>query len=97
MAAALSLDKVTSTPPVGAAAFKVTVPVEDSPPVTLDGSRVTDDSAGAWMVSVAVWDWPKVPEIVAMVSEATGPVVTVKVAVIEPSATVTSAGTIAAA
>jgi hypothetical protein len=38
----LLLDKVTSAPPVGAAAVSVTVPVEPEPPTTLDGLTVTE-------------------------------------------------------
>jgi hypothetical protein len=44
-ATVLLLDKVTETPPVGAALLKVTVPVEEAPRVTLAGLRETDESA----------------------------------------------------
>lgn len=37
VAAALSAVKVTLAPPVGAASFKVTIPVADPPPTTLLG------------------------------------------------------------
>jgi hypothetical protein len=52
------LDRVTLMPPVGAAPVKVTVPVEDVPPVTLVGFTDTPDRAIAGgvtgtMVSVA--------------------------------------------
>src|SRR6185436_7435081 len=43
----LALDSVTCTPPVGAAAVSVTVPVEDWPPTTLDGLAPSDASAAA--------------------------------------------------
>jgi hypothetical protein len=55
VAAALFLDKATEIPPLGAALVKVTVPVEEVPPVTLVGLTETDESAAAGvMVSAAV-------------------------------------------
>jgi hypothetical protein len=42
VAEALLLASVTTAPPVGAAAVKVTVPVTDVPPVTLAGLTVTE-------------------------------------------------------
>jgi hypothetical protein len=51
----LVLERVTVMPPVGAAAFKVTVPVDELPPATEAGFSETEDSAGAGaMVSTAV-------------------------------------------
>ena len=49
------LDRETVTPPAGAAPLKVTVPVEDVPPVTLVGFTDTPDkvTAGGRMVSEA--------------------------------------------
>ena len=44
VAEALSLDRVTERPPVGAAPFNVTVPVEEVPPVTLGGLSERDVS-----------------------------------------------------
>ena len=44
-AEALLLLRVTVTPPLGAAPLKVTVPVEEPPPVTLLGLKETDESA----------------------------------------------------
>lgn len=41
-AAALSLERLTTAPPAGAALVRLTVPVEDWPPVTLDGLALTD-------------------------------------------------------
>jgi hypothetical protein len=38
-------DNVTTTPPAGALPFRVTVPVEEVPPVTLVGLSVTPESA----------------------------------------------------
>ena len=39
-AAALELDSATEAPPAGAAAVRLTLPIDDVPPVTLDGSNV---------------------------------------------------------
>jgi hypothetical protein len=41
-AAALLLASVTSTPPAGAAALNVTVPVDELPPTTVAGVNETD-------------------------------------------------------
>ena len=54
VAAALLLDKVTDSPPVGAALPKVTVPVDEVPPVTEVGFSVTDDTAEELTVRVKV-------------------------------------------
>jgi len=48
------LDKVTVIPPVGAGPDRVTVPVEDNPPVTLVGLKVSELNDGGLTVSVAV-------------------------------------------
>jgi hypothetical protein len=50
----LLLVSVTTTPPVGAAPVRVTVPVLEVPPVTAVGLTVTDESAGGLTVSTAV-------------------------------------------
>jgi hypothetical protein len=42
----LLLDRLTTAPPPGAAALNVTVPVEELPPVTLDGLRLNEDRVG---------------------------------------------------
>jgi len=42
----LLLDSVTTAPPLGAAALKVTVPVEELPPTTVVGLTVTEESVG---------------------------------------------------
>ena len=47
VAATLLLDSVTTVPPVGAAAVRVTVPVELVPPVTVLGFNVSDEGTGA--------------------------------------------------
>ena len=55
VAEVLLLDKVTEIPPVGAAALKVTVPVDELPPVTVVGLSETDNKAAVGeMVSAAV-------------------------------------------
>ena len=55
VAEALLLDRATEMPPVGAVAFRVTVPVEGLPPVTEVGLSETEDNATAGvMVSDAV-------------------------------------------
>jgi hypothetical protein len=41
--AVLLLESVISAPPAGATALKVTVPVEEPPPVTLVGFRLNDE------------------------------------------------------
>jgi hypothetical protein len=42
-AAVLLLDRVTTAPPVGAEPLRVTVPVEEVPPVTLAGFNDTEE------------------------------------------------------
>jgi hypothetical protein len=55
VAAALSLERAKTAPPDGAGPFKVTVPVEDDPPVTMVGFRDTDEITGGLMVRPAVF------------------------------------------
>ena len=50
----LLLDRLTTAPPLGAGALSVTVPVEELPPVTLDGLRLSAESVGGVTVSEAV-------------------------------------------
>ena len=52
-AAALLLDRVSTTPPAGAGTDKVTAPVEVFPPVTAIGLIVSDVTAGGSMVRLA--------------------------------------------
>src|SRR6266852_6783194 len=56
-ATVLLLESVTAAPPAGAAPLRVTVPVEELPPVTLVGLSATDDKdrEGGFTVRVAVW------------------------------------------
>jgi len=44
--AVLLLESVTVAPPDGAAALKVTVPVDEFPPVTLAGFKVSEERVG---------------------------------------------------
>jgi hypothetical protein len=52
-AAVLLLPSVTAAPPAGAALLNVTVPVEDAPPITVAGLTDTEETVGAFTVSVA--------------------------------------------
>ena len=52
--AALSSDKVTTEPPVGAAPLRVTVPVDELPPSTAAGLMDTDNNKGGLIVRGAV-------------------------------------------
>jgi hypothetical protein len=89
-------ERLTDIPPVGATPVRVTVPVDEVPPVTEVGLSETPLRVGGLMVRVADWLTPlKLPCIVAVVWEATAVVVTVKVAVVAPAATETLAGTVA--
>ena len=92
----LSLASATTAPPAGALPFSVTVAVELVPPSTLVGLSVTDASVGGFTVNPADTVPPYVPEMFANVEVVTGLVVTVKVAVVDPAATVTLAETCAA-
>ena len=94
--ATLSDESVTARPPVGAALVIVTVPVDPAAPSTEDGATVTDTSVGAVMVSGAEADEPlKLALMLAVASEATATVETVKVADVCPAGTVTVVGTVA--
>lgn len=53
-AAVLVVDKDTIAPPVGAVPFKVTVPVEEVPPVTVPGLILTVDRAAGVTVRFAL-------------------------------------------
>jgi hypothetical protein len=94
--AVLSLATLTTTPPVGAVVFNVTVAVEVAPPITLAGLNPTDEMAGGFIVRITVRCTPlKDAEIVLVVWRATLAVFTVKVADMALAATVTLGGTVA--
>lgn len=95
--ALIELDvKVTTTPAAGAAALRVTVPVEFVPPVTDVGDTDSPLNPPGVMVSDAVpLLVPFFAVIVAVAEAVTVLVVTVNVAVVAPVATVTEVGTVA--
>jgi hypothetical protein len=98
VAAAVLLDASDiDTPPAGATAPSVTVPIEVAlPPMTLVGFSVSPEGASGATVRLAVRvTAPALAVIVTVVPEATGTVVTGKVALVAPPTTVTLAGTAA--
>jgi hypothetical protein len=50
--AGVSLDSVTEIPPVGAGPVNFTVPVEETPPTTLGGLKVTRANTGGLTVRI---------------------------------------------
>ena len=50
----LLLDRLTTAPPLGAAALSVSVPVDELPPVTLDGLSVSDVKGGLSATSAQI-------------------------------------------
>jgi hypothetical protein len=99
VAAALELVKATTAPPGGAGPFRYTLlAVDGTPPTNAVGDRYSDDNATGLTISVpGLVTPPYAAEIVTLVAAATFVVFTVKVAVVAPAATVTVAGTVAAA
>jgi hypothetical protein len=92
------LFRVTTLPPEPAAPFSVTVPVTVTllPPTTVVDESVTLERLAGCIVREAVVDAvPRVAVIVALELEDTATVVIVKVAVLEPEATVTVDGIVA--
>ena len=105
LAAAALLESVTTAPPDGAALVRVTLPCEVPPPVTLVGFsvrllRLAGGGGGGTGVTVNV---PVrlaplyVPVSVTLVFAPTALVLTLKLALLAPAATVTLAGTLATA
>jgi hypothetical protein len=94
----LLLARVTTAPPLGAAALSVTVAVELLPPTTVLGLTVKDEREETGVtVSCAVCVAPYVPEIVTTVELDTELVLTPNVPLVAPAAMVMVAGTWAAA
>ena len=96
----LLLESVTTTPPDGAAALSVTVPVELFPPLTLVGFRVSEErltleEAGVMVREACAELDPSVAVITAVVVVVTDVVLTVNEALVFPAATVTLLGTLA--
>lgn len=89
----------TITPPLGAAALKVTVPVEELPPTTLVGLTATAESvgAGAGRFTLIAENWNTLSSAAESwtVVLSTGNVVTVNVALVAPPGMVTLLGTLA--
>ena len=97
LAAALLLRRVTTLPPDGAGAFRLTCPVAEPLPVALGGLIVTALTANGITVSSTVFVTPPaVPEMTTEVLVLTSFVVIEKVAVLDPAGTVTLASTLAA-
>lgn len=89
----LLLESDTVTPPVGATPFRVTVPVDVLPPLTVVGFRLVAESDGRVTVRFAFCVAPlNEAEILTEADPETGTVVTAKVALVAPAATVTFAG-----
>jgi len=99
-AAVLLLPSVTTVPPEGAEPFSVTVPVEFAlPPTTVVGFSVKEVNpvAAGFTVSVAEAEPLYVAVMTAVADVVTAFEVTVKVADVALAATITVAGTVAAA
>lgn len=100
-AVALPLVRATTSPPAGAGAVKVTVPVLVEPSTTEVGLRLRLESVGlvvAPVVTVSTDDLDAPPPVAVMVAElllVTAPVVIVNVALVAPPVTLTLGGTAA--
>jgi hypothetical protein len=100
--AVLPLERVTTAPPAGAGALRVTVPVEVFPAATLVGLRLTEERvvAGGGGFTRRLMDLvasSTAAETVTTVVAVTALVDTVKFALAAPAGTVTLAGTAATA
>src|SRR5437016_2439176 len=92
----LLLVSLTEVPPVGAGPESVTVPVEGAPASTVVGIKVREAKAGELTRSVVLMvTVPSEAPIVAVTGAATGVVLTLKLAAIDPEGTVTEGGTVA--
>lgn len=89
--------RVMDTPPAGAGPLNVTVPVDGLPPATVVGFSVTELKATAGVIArdAVLLTLLYLAVIVAVLDELTTLVVTAKVAVEVPAATVMLAGTTA--
>jgi hypothetical protein len=86
--------KLTAIPPEGAIPLRVTVPVEEAPPVSEVGDTESPETVGGFTVSVALRVAPfNVPDIVAAVDIETAVVLILNGAFVAPAATNTLAGT----
>jgi hypothetical protein len=99
--AELELDRVTVSPPEPAGAVRVTVPVDEIPPVTVAGLAVSEFKAGTACAGFTVRAVDlliplKVAVRVADIAEDTDPVVRVNEADVDPWGTVRLGGTGAA-
>lgn len=91
------LVRVTTAPPAGAGAYRVTVPVTDMPPTTLAGDSVTAETRVVTVRVAVLLTALYVAVRMTVAFVVTVVVVTANVAVVAPWATVTLAGTEAAA
>jgi hypothetical protein len=98
VAATLSEESETTAPPAGATPSRITVPVDELPPAMLAGFTEIEVSVGALTVKAAVLVIPsRTAERVRVAVLATAVVLILKLAVVAPAATLTFAGTVAAA
>jgi hypothetical protein len=89
------LARFTSTPPTGAAAANITVPIEDCPPINADGERLKLDivpcpGPAGLIVSVAVVEFA---DVAVIVTDPAALVVTANVPDTEPCGMVSEPGT----
>ncbi len=90
--------RLTITPPVGAAPLSDTEPEEVLPPTTVDGDTATEETVGGLIVRDEVIDAREIVAVMAaVVTAATGLVVTVNVVDVDPAGMVTDVGTTALA
>jgi hypothetical protein len=77
------LESFTTKPPAGAGPVRLTDPVDEAPPLSIVGLRLTDCRMGGITVRVAAWDPDaKVAVITELLCVATALVDTVKVTLI---------------